>query len=404
MLLMRNSMDRGYFVIARSVWDHELLQDDKPFSRREAWLSMISEAAWKQQRRSYGTYHVDLRRGQLAASERFLAKKWRWSRSTVRRFLKALERADMLELAVLPVTGAGCEPSTTLITISNYDKHQLGGSERKRAGPTSKHFDRNHEPPSEPTSDAAIDCDDDENKRDVSIGGPTSEPTPGPTPVPKINKEESKTGRRERGAGAPLAPEADQESRAKTALPSSVNSSPSAEPGPKSSRRPRWQKPASKEVPLPDDWKPDFDWAVKLGIGLEEASRESEKFRNYAQMKGRVMVNWDAAWRQWCLRAIDRRRRCRDRQGGDGMSGRRFRDKGARTERAIVKALQAQGFMATKFSGMYKPGADISMPFLGSDRAVEVTQAQTTAVLTYRKQRKPALGPVGDSLDDWGTS
>ena len=69
------------------------------------------------------------------------------------RFLKALERADMLELAVLPVTGAGCEPSTTLITISNYDKHQLGGSERKQAGPTSKHFDRNHEPPSEPTSD-----------------------------------------------------------------------------------------------------------------------------------------------------------------------------------------------------------------------------------------------------------
>jgi hypothetical protein len=27
-----------------------------------------------------------------------------------------------------------------------------------------------------------------------------------------------------------------------------------------------------------------------------------------------------------------------------------------------------------------------------------------TAVLTYRKLNKPALGPVGDSLDDWGTS
>jgi hypothetical protein len=54
------------------------------------------------------------------------------------------------------------------------------------------------------------------------------------------------------------------------------------------------------------------------------------------------------------------------------MSGRRSRDKGGRTERAIVKALQAQGFMATKISGMYKPGADISMSLLGSDRAVEV--------------------------------
>jgi hypothetical protein len=39
------------------------------------------------------------------------------------------------------------------------------------------------------------------------------------------------------------------------------------------------------------------------------------------------------------------------------MSGRRSRDNGARTERAIVKALQAQGIMATKISGMYRPGA-----------------------------------------------
>jgi hypothetical protein len=54
------------------------------------------------------------------------------------------------------------------------------------------------------------------------------------------------------------------------------------------------------------------------------------------------------------------------------MSGRRSRDKGARTERAIVRLLQASGIVATKISGMYKPGADISMPLLGTDRAVEV--------------------------------
>jgi hypothetical protein len=54
------------------------------------------------------------------------------------------------------------------------------------------------------------------------------------------------------------------------------------------------------------------------------------------------------------------------------MSSRRSRDKGARTERAIVRLLQAQGIAATKTSGMCTPGADISMPLLGSDRAVEV--------------------------------
>jgi hypothetical protein len=48
------------------------------------------------------------------------------------------------------------------------------------------------------------------------------------------------------------------------------------------------------------------------------------------------------------------------------MSGRRSRDKGNRTERAIVRLLQAQGIAATKISGMYKPGADIGdvMPII----------------------------------------
>jgi Holliday junction resolvase len=50
----------------------------------------------------------------------------------------------------------------------------------------------------------------------------------------------------------------------------------------------------------------------------------------------------------------------------------RSRDKGARTERAIVRALQERGFAAEKVSGMYKPGADLSVPLLGADRRVEV--------------------------------
>jgi hypothetical protein len=54
------------------------------------------------------------------------------------------------------------------------------------------------------------------------------------------------------------------------------------------------------------------------------------------------------------------------------MSGRRSRDKGARTERAIVRLLQGQGIVAEKISGMYKPGADLRVPLLAVDRAVEV--------------------------------
>jgi hypothetical protein len=54
------------------------------------------------------------------------------------------------------------------------------------------------------------------------------------------------------------------------------------------------------------------------------------------------------------------------------MSGRRSRDKGARSERAIVKILQAHGFAAEKISGMYKSGADLTVPVIGRDMLVEV--------------------------------
>jgi hypothetical protein len=54
------------------------------------------------------------------------------------------------------------------------------------------------------------------------------------------------------------------------------------------------------------------------------------------------------------------------------MSGRRSRDKGARTERAIVRLLQGQGIAATKISRAWCPGADLHVPILGVDRAVEV--------------------------------
>jgi hypothetical protein len=54
------------------------------------------------------------------------------------------------------------------------------------------------------------------------------------------------------------------------------------------------------------------------------------------------------------------------------MSGRRSRDKGARTERAIVRLLQGLGVAATKISRAWCPGADLRVPILGIDRAVEV--------------------------------
>lgn len=58
------------------------------------------------------------------------------------------------------------------------------------------------------------------------------------------------------------------------------------------------------------------------------------------------------------------------------MSGRKSRDKGLRTERAVVKLLQEHGLAAERvpLSGMAggKFSGDISVPVLGKDRTGEV--------------------------------
>ena len=58
------------------------------------------------------------------------------------------------------------------------------------------------------------------------------------------------------------------------------------------------------------------------------------------------------------------------------MSGRKSRDKGARTERGVVKLLQAGGWAAERvpLSGSCggRFAGDISLPFLGKDLCVEV--------------------------------
>ncbi len=108
--------ERGVFAVDRGIWDHDVLVDDQPFSRREAWLWLLSEAAWKPHRRRLAGRSVELDRGQCAGSLRFIAAKWRWTESRVRRFLDLLKSERMIDAA----TDAG----VTVITISKYDRYQ----------------------------------------------------------------------------------------------------------------------------------------------------------------------------------------------------------------------------------------------------------------------------------------
>jgi hypothetical protein len=108
--------ERGVFAVDRGIWDHPVLQSRDPFSKREAWLWMLSAATWKAKTVFVDGKRVSLKRGQLAHSIRFMADQWGWPKSNVARFLSTLKSETMI--------GTENGTSITVITISKYEEYQ----------------------------------------------------------------------------------------------------------------------------------------------------------------------------------------------------------------------------------------------------------------------------------------
>lgn len=110
----------GWVRIERDIWKHPFF-DNEPMSKREAWIWMISRAAWKDTRHKVGAQMRPVPRGSFMTTLRELQSKFKWrSDKKVRDFLKQLEVEGMVERTVV---GSKNAPKTH-VTISNYDKYQ----------------------------------------------------------------------------------------------------------------------------------------------------------------------------------------------------------------------------------------------------------------------------------------
>lgn len=105
----------GHFKISREVWDHPAFKAGE-MTQREAFFWIVSEAAWKPHTRRIGAAVVELDRGQLAASTRYMAKMFQWTEARVRRYLKMLAEWQIID--------AASDAGVTVITVCNYDRYQ----------------------------------------------------------------------------------------------------------------------------------------------------------------------------------------------------------------------------------------------------------------------------------------
>jgi hypothetical protein len=102
--------------VQTSIFDHELFAAE-PFSEREAWLWMITNAAWKDTIHRIGAEVVKVPTGSFFATIRDMQKRWGWKSTTrVSAFLKVLEAQGMIKHTA--------KTGKTHVSICNYYKYQ----------------------------------------------------------------------------------------------------------------------------------------------------------------------------------------------------------------------------------------------------------------------------------------
>lgn len=120
--------NRGRWIAVRvDMLEHEILQGD-PYSRRDAWLWLIANAAWKDHQARTRAGIIDLRRGEVLAGLEHLAKKWCWSVKKVRTFLRDLIDAGMIK------KGQAKTQYATAYSLTKYETYQTAGPADDRSG------------------------------------------------------------------------------------------------------------------------------------------------------------------------------------------------------------------------------------------------------------------------------
>jgi len=118
------AVSEGWICLHRGWRENPIFRGE--FSRADAWIWLIENACWKPTKTRIKGDTLELQRGELSFSQRFLADKWGWSKSRVDRFIADLREETMIETRskIGATAGHNAGQGQCILTICNYAKYQ----------------------------------------------------------------------------------------------------------------------------------------------------------------------------------------------------------------------------------------------------------------------------------------
>jgi hypothetical protein len=121
-------MAEGWIKLHRKIWEHEFFQEKRKFSKFEAWIDLILQANYFDNKFLLGNEVVLVARGSFVTSIRKLSKRWSWSNSKVKAFLSLLESQQMVVQK--------SDTKKTVLTIENYELYQSDETPKRHENDT----------------------------------------------------------------------------------------------------------------------------------------------------------------------------------------------------------------------------------------------------------------------------
>jgi hypothetical protein len=115
--------EKGYIKLNRKFFLNPLWSETRVYSKAEAWIDLIQLARFEASTEIILGKAIDVQRGEIPVSRRFLELRWGWGSTKVSNFLKTLCDLDMINQK--QTTGQ------TIITLLNYDTYNGGQTSRQ---------------------------------------------------------------------------------------------------------------------------------------------------------------------------------------------------------------------------------------------------------------------------------
>lgn len=105
--------EQGFIKLSRKFFKNPLWKEPRQYSRSEAWLDLIFMARFEDSQQILRNRVIEVRKGEIIASRRFLEERWSWGSTKVTNFLNYLQSNGMINQRQT----AG----QTILKLCNYD-------------------------------------------------------------------------------------------------------------------------------------------------------------------------------------------------------------------------------------------------------------------------------------------